>query len=344
MQRHLVPILAAGGLTAALVPPAILLAHRLGVVDRPGGRRVNTRPVPRLGGLAIFAGFMGAFFLVTPPSPARPGLVLAGSAALAVGLADDLFSLRPGIKLLGQFLAASLLPLFGVSVRFVSNPWGGMLPLGPLAAPVTVLWVVALMNMINLIDGLDGLAAGVSAIAALSLLFLPQCLEQPFIVLLCLLLIGCALGFLPFNFHPARTFMGDSGSHFLGFILGYITVAGALKGRAALTLSVPFLAFAVPFADTSLAVLRRWWRHRPVFRADGDHLHHRLLFLGLSHRQAVLVFYLCSGIFGAGSVFLARVATRLGVVILLGLAVCAACGLGGISIGIANRSRLPAGF
>ncbi|NLG84924.1 MAG: undecaprenyl/decaprenyl-phosphate alpha-N-acetylglucosaminyl 1-phosphate transferase, partial [Firmicutes bacterium] len=340
MHRCLVPILAAGGFTALLVPPAIFLAHRLGAVDHPGGRRVNTRPVPRLGGLAIFAGFMGAFFFVAPPSPARPGFVLAGTAALAVGLLDDLRGLKPGVKLLGQIFAAALLPCFGVAVRFISNPWGGMIPLGPLAAPITVLWVVALMNMINLIDGLDGLAAGVSAIAALSLLFLPQCLAQPFIVLLCLLLLGCTLGFLPFNFHPARIFMGDSGAHFLGFILGYITVAGALKGRTALTFSVPFLAFAVPFADTSLAILRRWRGHRPVFRADCDHLHHRLLYLGLTHRQAVLLLYLCSGIFGAGSVFLARVAPRLGVVILLGLTACAVGSLGGISLGVANRNRL----
>ncbi|MCL6615277.1 MAG: undecaprenyl/decaprenyl-phosphate alpha-N-acetylglucosaminyl 1-phosphate transferase [Firmicutes bacterium] len=344
MQRHLLPLLIAGGLTAVLAPPATVIARALRAVDEPGGRRVNERPIPRLGGLALFGGFVGALLLMTPPSSPRTGLLLAGSAAFLVGLADDLFSLRPAVKLLGQILSAAILPFFGVAVRFLPNPWGGMIALGPLAAPATVVWVVALMNMINLIDGLDGLAAGVSAIAAASLLFLPQCLEQPFIVLLCLVLIGCTLGFLPFNFHPARTFMGDSGSHFLGFLLGYITVAGALKGRTALTLSVPFLAFAVPFADTSLAVLRRWLRHRSIFAADADHLHHRLLCLGLNHRQTVLVLYLCSAIFGAGSVFLARAATRLGVMILLGLVVCAACGLGGVSIGVANRGRLPAGF
>ena len=333
--RILVPIALAAGLTASLVPLTILTGRRLGVEDQPGKRRINDHPVPRLGGLAIYGGFMFALIFLPEPAGGRAALFFAATAAFLVGLADDLFGLKPVVKLGGQILAASILPICGVSIRFLTNPLGGMIGLGWLAFPATVFWVVALMNMINLIDGLDGLAAGVSAIAAFSLLFLPQCTQRPFVSMLCLLTIGCALGFLPFNFHPARTFMGDGGSHFFGFILGYITVAGALKGRAALTLSVPFLALAVPFADTVLAVVRRWYRRQPIFAADTEHLHHRLLFLGFNHRQTVLVLYLCSVFFGVGSVFLARLAARSGALILIGLVACAALGLSRLG---SNRS------
>jgi len=303
-------------------------------MDQPGDRRVNSHPVPRLGGLAIYGGFMIVLALSDGHAGQRIGLVLAGSIAFLLGVLDDILDLKPLVKLFGQLLAAAILPATGIAIRYLTNPWGGMFSLGWLAAPATVVWVVALMNMINLIDGLDGLAAGVSAIAAASLLFLPQCVQRPFVALLCLLTIGCALGFLPFNFHPARTFMGDGGSQFLGFVLGYITVAGALKGRAALTLSVPFVALAVPFVDTTLAVLRRWRNRQPIFAADGNHLHHRLLFLGFNHRQTVLLLYLWSMVFGVGSIFLSRLATRSGAVMLAGLLVSAAIGLNRLS---ANR-------
>lgn len=326
-SRVLWPLVLGAALTAALTPFAIFAGRKLGAVDEPGERRVNKRPTPRLGGLAIYGGFMLALLFSPGFSEQRPGFILAGSLAYALGLLDDLRNLKPGVKLAGQILTAAVLPIYGVSIRNVSNPFGDMIGLGWLAIPVTVFWVVALMNMVNLIDGLDGLAAGVVIVAASSLLFLPQCAERPFMVLLCLITIGCAAGFLPYNFHPARTFMGDGGAYFLGLALGYITVAGALKGRAALTLSVPFLALAVPFFDTAIAVLRRWQRRQPIFRADREHLHHRLLILGYNQRQTVIVLYLWSALFGAGSNFLARLAGPWGGMILLALLACAAAGL-----------------
>ncbi|MGE5528685.1 MAG: glycosyltransferase family 4 protein [Patescibacteria group bacterium] len=327
LKDYLLPLVLSAGLTAALGPAAIFAGRRLGVLDRPGGRRVNEKPVPRLGGLAIFGGFMLALALTPSPPGARAGAVFAGTAAFVLGFLDDLYDLKPGIKLAGQIFTASILPLCGISIRYLTNPWGGMFDLGWLAGPATVFWVVALMNMINLIDGLDGLAAGVCAIAAVNLLFLPQCVQRPFVALLCLLTIGCAAGFLPYNFHPARTFMGDGGSHFLGFVLGFITVAGALKGRAALTMSIPFLALAVPFFDTALAVFRRCQNGQSIFTGDRGHLHHRLLYLGFNHRQTVLLLYACSAVFGIGSNFLARLAAHLGVTLLTGLLICAAWGL-----------------
>lgn len=327
LSRYLWPLILGAGLTAACVPGAVFLGRRLGAVDQPGGRRINERPVPRLGGLAIAAGFLVALAFLPHRDRTMLPLVLAGALAYLLGFLDDLRGLRPGLKLAGQIAIAAILPACGVAVRFLSNPWGGMFSLGWLAWPATIVWVVALMNMVNLTDGLDGLAAGITAIAAASLLFLPQCYQRPFVATLCLLTIGCALGFLPFNFHPARTFMGDGGAYFLGFVLGFITVTGALKGRAALTLSLPLLALAVPFFDTASAVLRRWRKGQPVFEADRDHLHHRLLFAGLSHRRSVLVLYLSSAVFGIGSNFAARLGARSGTALLLGMAACAALGI-----------------
>ena len=325
--QYLLPLALAAGFTAVLVPVTIVLGRRLGVVDKPGGRHVHDQPVPRLGGLAIYVGFMLALLLMPGLDGQRTAFFFTGSAAFLLGLIDDIVCLKPPIKLAGQIAVASFLPFFGISVHYLSNPFGGMIDLGWLAGPAAVVWVVALMNMINLIDGLDGLAAGITAIAAASLLFLPQCVERPLVAVLCMLAIGAAIGFLPYNFHPARTFMGDGGAHFLGFVLGFITVTGALKGRAALTLSVPLLALAVPFLDTASAVFRRMLLHKPIFMADHGHLHHRLLFLGFNQRQTVLLLYLWSTLFGVGSVFLARLAARSGTMMLLGLVVCAALGL-----------------
>ena len=314
------------GVTLVLGPLSIILARLFSRIDVPGLRHNDDKHIPRLGGLALFGGFLaGLVFL--PGGNLRWGFITAGTVAFLVGFLDDVLDLRPGWKLTGQVAAAIILPLFGISIKYLSNPWGGMFSLGWLAVPLTVFWVVALMNMINLIDGMDGLAAGVSAIAAASLLFLPQCVQRPFVAALCLLTIGCTLGFLPYNFHPARTFMGDGGAHFLGFTLGFITVAGALKGQAALTLSVPVLALAVPFFDTAYAIVRRWYKRQPIYLGDKEHLHHRLIFNGFNQRQTVLLLYLCSAVFGVGSNLLARLAPVHGAITLLGLVACAAGGI-----------------
>lgn len=326
---YIVPFILAAGCTAALAPVSIWAGRRLKAVDKPGGRRIHDRPLPRIGGLAIYGGFMLAIAFLPGGflHEARVGALVAGTMAFLVGFLDDLLGFKPWLKFLGQIVTAAILPAYGISIRFVTNPFGGIIDLRWLAAPATIFWVAALMNMINLIDGLDGLAAGVSGIAALCLLFLPQCTNRPFVAVLCVLAAGCAAGFLPFNFYPARTFMGDGGSHFLGFILGYITVAGTLKGHTALALSVPLLALGVPYFDTVFAIFRRWRNKRPIYAADRGHLHHQLLFLGFNQRQTVLLLYFSSGLFGLGSIFLARAASTLGAVMLVGLLTSAAFGL-----------------
>lgn len=308
-----------GMATALLFTPVVRrMALALGAVDRPVARSVHKQPVPLLGGLAIFVAFaVSVLYGLDVAKPEVQGIVLGGAFVVLFGILDDYVILSPRQKLLGQVMAASILLLFDVRIDRITNPFGGMVDLGVWGVPLTILWVVAVINVINLIDGLDGLAAGVSCIAALTLLFAALETQQPApAVLLAAALAGSALGFLPFNFNPAKIFMGDAGSMFLGFALAAVSVEGSLKSPALVALVVPVLALGIPILDTSLAIVRRWRSHRPIGEADKEHLHHRLLNLGLSQRDAVLLIYLGSGWLGVSALAIAGVSTRLALVIL----------------------------
>ncbi|MBX6377608.1 MAG: undecaprenyl/decaprenyl-phosphate alpha-N-acetylglucosaminyl 1-phosphate transferase [Clostridia bacterium] len=301
-------------LAFALTPVVRRVALRIGVVDRPGERSVHTRPVPLLGGVAIFLAF-GAGVAATgglSSLPAR-GILAGGALMLVVGIVDDYRPLRPAVKLAGQLAAAVVLLFAGVRIDFVTNPWGGLLALGPWAYPLTLLWVVAIINVVNLMDGLDGLAAGVTSIACVTLALVAWQTQQPLeAVLLIAALAGSALGFLPYNFNPARIFMGDAGSMFLGYVLAAVSVEGSVKSPAAVALAVPLLVLGLPIADTFLAILRRLQSGRPVGQADRDHLHHRLLRLGLNQREAVLWMYMVTGWLGVSALAVVGVNPRLG--------------------------------
>jgi UDP-GlcNAc:undecaprenyl-phosphate GlcNAc-1-phosphate transferase len=274
-------------LSLAFTPLARKAALRLGILDLPKERGVHSAPQPLLGGLAIYLSLSIAV-LAFHPREETWGVVLAGGLAFLLGLRDDWRPLRPAWKLLGQVLVALVLYLVGVRISYITHPLGGgLLYLGSLSLPLTVFWTVALMNAINLIDGLDGLAAGVSGIAGVTLLFLAAQQGQPELaVFLSAALVGSLLGFLPYNFHPARIFMGDAGALTVGLFLAAITVEGSLKSPATLALAVPVLALGLPLFDTSLAIVRRLLSGKPVGQADRGHLHHRLLEAGLSHREA----------------------------------------------------------
>lgn len=296
----------AGALCHLLTPPVRSLALRLGAVDRPGGRRVNRSPVPRMGGLAISLAFLAVVPAFCPPDAPLPGLLGGALLIAAMGALDDLADLRPGAKLLAQLAAAALAVRGGVVLRAVSGLSGESIPLpGGLAAVLTLLWLVACTNAVNLIDGLDGLAVGVSAIGSLSMLLVALAVSAPAVAVLLAALNGACLGFLPFNRSPARIFMGDVGSQFLGFTLGAVSVMGLLKFHTLVSFFVPLLALSVPLADTAFAVLRRLSRGQSPFRADRGHIHHRLLDLGLSQRQAVAVLYALSSLQGLAAVLLA---------------------------------------
>ena len=307
-----------------VTPAVIMLAKRTGAMDAPDARKVHKKPIPRIGGLAIYAGFMAAvlfvaikFGLDAEMVRETVGLVLSGSLIVALGLIDDYKNLPAKIKLLGQILAAAVLvAAFDVRIDFVTDPFGDYIYLEWFAVPATMLWLVGLTNTVNLIDGLDGLAAGVSAIASLTIMLIA--LEQDFILVAVLTaaLAGAAVGFLKYNFNPAQIFMGDTGSMFLGFMLAGISVTGAVKSVATIALVVPVFALGLPILDTTFAIVRRVRGGVPIFKPDKGHLHHRLLSVGFTQRQAVLLMYVISALFGLSAIALTAVSSQIAVLIL----------------------------
>ncbi|NOT35068.1 MAG: undecaprenyl/decaprenyl-phosphate alpha-N-acetylglucosaminyl 1-phosphate transferase [Candidatus Eisenbacteria bacterium] len=285
--------------TVFLVPLAMRLALRIGAVAQPGARHVHRDPVPRLGGLAMAAGVLGvswACYLL--PGPAHHldprfllGLTLASIPILALGVVDDARGTSPLAKLGVQACAAVVLAQYGFGVHVVTNPLGDPIAAGWLNLPLTIVWVLVVTNAINLIDGLDGLAAGVVLIAAMTLWWTGRVHQDFYVMFLAAPLAGATLGFLRWNFPRARAFMGDTGSQFLGLALAAISLLENRKGTATVTLLLPLVALFLPIADGVLAFARRAASGEPVFRADSSHIHHRLLHLGLSPRNATLLMW-----------------------------------------------------
>lgn len=298
---------------AYLTTPFVMkLAWKIGAIDVPkDARRVHKKPMPRLGGLAIYISFMVTGLLILPLElPYVRGIFLGGSIIVILGILDDIYNLPAKVKLLGQLAAAGVLVLFGVKVEILTNPLGGMIILGKLAIPATLFWVVGITNTLNFIDGLDGLAAGIAAIAAFTMMLVNLSLEQANGALVMALLAGAAIGFLPYNFNPAKIFMGDTGSMFLGFILAAQAMEGMVKSATVIALIVPILALGLPIFDTVYAILRRFVHGKPIMQADKGHVHHRLLAIGLSQKQAVLYMYVISISLGICSVILAMLGVR----------------------------------
>jgi len=311
----------AAGLAAALAwlltPGVRRLALRCGAAPAPRARDVHQEPVARWGGIAIYLAFalslvVGALvvhfwfkrWIQLPTLQAGIGLVLAGTILTVVGAVDDRYELSAGKQIVVQFFCALLVLPFGVMVRYVSNPFGdGMIDLGWWGYPITVVWLVAVANAVNWIDGIDGLAAGISAIAAATLALMAAWSKQPALTILAAALCGSLLGFLRYNFNPAKIFMGG-GAPFVGFTLASISTVGAFKAPVAAAVAAPILILALPIFDTAAVILKRWRAGRPIYKADKSHLHHRLLERGFSQRQTVLILYgislsLCAVAFGA---------------------------------------------
>lgn len=290
-----------------LVPMVRRFAYKVGKVDKPGTRKIHTAPIPRMGGIAIcmgcFISLLGIEYLHPGYFSMLPaewrGVVAGGLLIFMVGLLDDLYDLRPRVKLVGQILAASTAFWLGVKITFISNPLGGMI-LFPewMSFFLTVGWLVAITNTINLIDGLDGLAAGVSTIAGITLFIMALERGQGLSALVAIALVGATMGFLRYNFNPAKIFMGDCGSLFLGFMLGALSITGAMKVAATVAVFLPILILGIPIFDTTFAIVRRFLAGKPIFQADKGHLHHRLLRIGLSQRRAVLLIYGFSAFLG----------------------------------------------
>ena len=308
----------------AVTPGVIVLAGKTGAMDAPDARKVHKGPMPRIGGLAIYVGFMTAMaamlnFGDLPPEVSNgvKGLLIGGTLIVLIGLIDDYKNLPAKVKLLGQIAAACVVVYFDVRIDFITDPFGDFLYLEYLAAPATVFWIVGLTNTVNLIDGLDGLAAGVAVIASITIFLVALQQEVMVVALFTAALAGSALGFLRYNFNPARIFMGDTGSMFLGFILAGISVIGAVKCAATIALIVPILALGVPIMDTTFAIIRRYRGGVPIFKPDKGHLHHRLLDLGFSQKQAVLLMYVISALLGLSAVVLNEVSGSMSIVIVV---------------------------
>jgi UDP-GlcNAc:undecaprenyl-phosphate/decaprenyl-phosphate GlcNAc-1-phosphate transferase len=327
-----VPFLAALVGTTIAVLPARWLGFRLGAVAEPGERRIHSQPTARLGGLAMYLGF-GLSAALFSTNPSTLGLLLSAAVVTTLMVLDDVRGVTPLIKLVFQ-VAASLLAIvgFGMVIRYVGLPGGHVINLAfAVSVPLTLLWFVGLQNTVNLIDGVDGLAAGVVAIVAATILLAAINRAEPDIVILAGALIGACVGFLFFNWHPARVFMGDSGSNFLGFTLAALSVLSVAKGTIVLALVVPIAALAIPIFDTAWAIVRRRLSGKSIATPDTEHLHHRLLDFGLSPRETVLVFYFGTAIFAAvGLAIYGHKKVLLGAILLL---------LVGIGIIVVRRFR-----
>lgn len=319
MRPYLVTFAIAAVSALVLTPAVEWLARKIGAVDVPDDeRKVHTEPVARIGGLALYLGFLVAIggriavdrighpaFPLLPADASLFGIVLGATVVFAVGFADDLLDLAPGFKFLGQLAAAAILVYFGVQIEFIGNPFGGgLIYLGWLAVPLTLFWILGFTNTVNFMDGLDGLAAGVSAIAAATFFVFAYITGQTAAGILSALVAGLCVGFLWHNFHPAKIFMGDSGALLLGFVLSAIAMQGVMKSIAAITFIVPIVIMGVPIFDAAWAILRRWRKGQKISTGDALHIHHRLLHRGFSHRQTVVLIWIWSALLAAGGLSL----------------------------------------
>ncbi len=321
MPEYVLAFLIAAGVALLIMPGVIFLAAKTGAMDAPDARKVHKKPIPRIGGIGIYAAFMVSMLTLVSvadlPSETAfevTGLLVSGSLIVLLGIVDDYKNLPAKGKLLGQILAACVLVIvFDVRIDFITDPFGDYLFLEYLAIPATVFWVVGLTNTVNLIDGLDGLAAGVAVIASITIFLVALQQQILLVAVLTAALAGAAFGFLYYNFNPARIFMGDSGSMFLGFMLAGISVIGAVKCAATIALVVPILALGLPILDTTFAIVRRYRGGVPIFKPDKGHLHHRLLDLGFTQRQAVLLMYVISAFLGLSAVALTEVSNQVAI-------------------------------
>ncbi len=306
IRNHLLPglwpLLVAFAVCALVVPLMIYVSRRTGFIAVPSERHPHSKPTPVLGGIAMYVGFAIGVVAFLPFDLETTGVLVVSGLAAVLLVADDRWPIKPLLKLAVQTgLALVIVVGFGSPfvITFVGLPGGHLVDLGLLAVPISVFWLVGMQNTVNFLDGVDGLAAGVIFIVTLTLVLAAAGTGQADVVRLGGALAGACAGFLLFNFHPARIFMGDSGSHFLGITLGVLSILGVAKVAVAFALAVPALALALPIGDTAWAILRRRRVKTSVATPDLDHLHHRLQAFGLDARETCYVFYAASALLGA---------------------------------------------
>lgn len=293
--------------TFLLTYPIIKLAIRFNIMDIPNKRKVNKVPIPRMGGLGIVLGTTLGLLYLRPFQEHLLEIAIGAIIVAITGLLDDKFSLPPLIKLVGQLIPAVILIFAGIDIERISLPFFGIVELSvPLRFVITAIWIIGITNAINLIDGLDGLASGVSTIALASIMVMAFLDGRLFVISLCITLIGSNLGFLIHNFHPAKVYMGDTGSLFLGYSIAVISILGLFKKVTLLGFIIPVIVLALPIFDTLFAIIRRAKNGEKIMNPDKKHIHHQLLSIGLSHRQTVLMMYGISLIFGILGIVFSR--------------------------------------
>ncbi|MFD3446556.1 glycosyltransferase family 4 protein [Microbacteriaceae bacterium 4G12] len=279
-------------ITVLIITPLVIkLAIKIGAVDKPNARKVHAKVMPRLGGLAIFIGVIVGYF-VSGLYQERMTTIIVGAVIIVVlGVLDDMYELSAKAKLLGQIAAALLIVKSGLTINLLGLPFLGDYELGLLSYPITILWIVGITNAINLIDGLDGLSAGISSIVLATLAFMAFQGNSFMIFTLAIIILASTIGFLFYNFHPAKIFMGDTGALFLGYCISILSLLGLYKSVTLFSFIVPIIILGVPVFDTTFAIIRRIANKKPISAPDKSHLHHRLLALGFSHRKTVLLIY-----------------------------------------------------
>ncbi len=321
MDNSMIIALITSFITVLIITPFVIkLAHKIGATDKPNNRKVHEKVMPRLGGLAIFIGCTTGYFAGGLYKEQMTGILLGAFLIILLGILDDILELSAIVKLLGQLIAATLVVSTGLTINVLSVPFlVENFELGIWSYPISVLWIVAITNAINLIDGLDGLAAGISLIGIATIAFMAGAAGKGLILTLALILIGSIIGFLFYNFHPAKIFMGDTGALFLGYAIAILSLLGLYKSVTLFSFLVPILILGVPIFDTSFAIIRRVVNKKPISAPDKSHLHHRILALGLSHRNTVLVIYAFGIIFSICAVVVTETTLIGSLLILFGL-------------------------
>ena len=339
LLKLLMALAAAFVISFASTPVVKSFAQKVGAIDVPTeARRVHDHPIPRLGGLAIFLGFLLSVILFAEIDQKIRGILIGSVIIVATGAVDDVVSLRASVKFIIQIIVAIIAVMHGVVIEVVMNPnvfaEAEHIALGFLSIPITVIWIVAVTNAVNLIDGLDGLAVGGSTIASVTMLVVALVVAEPNVAIILACLAGACVGFMPYNLNPAKIFMGDTGALLLGYVLSTASVLGMFKFYAIVSFFVPVLALAVPIMDTSFAFTRRILKGQSPFKPDRGHFHHRLLDMGMSQKQAVSILYTVSIILGVTAVVL--VTTGELKILILAAAFCLAAFYG---LHLAERNR-----
>jgi len=309
----LIPILSAivaGLVVLAVTPLAMRLARAVGALDHPSDRRIHREPTPRLGGLAILAGFLVPVLFFLPDDPAARALVVGAVLITMLGAIDDVWGLSPAVKFAGQAACAAIPVAAGLTIDHITLPVIGVGDLGVAQYPLTILWFVALVNMINFTDGMDGLASGITGLGATTFAILAASLGRADPAIMAAALAGACAAFLVYNFHPAKVFMGDAGSMLLGFVIAGVAVSGVMKSAAAIAVVAPLIILAIPILDTSFVILKRLKYGLPVYNADRSHFHHRFFTIGWSQRKTVLALYAWCALMGAAAITLRFVSYR----------------------------------